>query len=76
MYRLFLVTTDVEALLLEMYCAGKPFWWKWFFGWRKTKHLGVNGTGSYYKVPYKIFLQCENFARELANEFDCPNFIL
>lgn len=66
--RTYLILTEEEAMLLEMYCEAKPFWWRWFFGWRKSKDLGVNGTAYYYKVPKKAFNLCQIYAERLGVE--------
>lgn len=68
MYHLYLVITEEEAMLLEMYCMSKPFWWRWFFGWRKTKDLGKNGTAYYYRVPKNAFERCQLYAHKLGVE--------
>lgn len=69
MYHTYLVFTEEEMMFLEMYCAGKPFWWSWFFGWRKSKDLGVNGTAYYYKVPKRIYELCEEYAEKIFERF-------
>ena len=41
-YPLIIVTTEEEMALLDMYCEGRSFIWRMFFGWRRTKkYLGV-----------------------------------
>lgn len=62
------VLTEEEALLLEMYCEAKPLLWRMFFGWRKTKNLGENGSTYYYKVPKRAYKLCQLYARRLGVE--------
>ena len=35
-YPLVVVATEEEMVLLDMYCEGRSFVWRMFFGWRKT----------------------------------------
>lgn len=49
--------------MAELYCEGKPFWWRWFFGWRGT-FRGENGFYCYYILPRKIFRKIYLFAEK------------
>lgn len=48
MYKLYLEDNEVMQGLCCAYCEAKPFWWKWFFGWRKT-----NRHGMYFRLTPK-----------------------
>lgn len=36
------ITHEEDALKIACfaYCEGKPFWWRWFYGWRLTDREG------------------------------------
>lgn len=63
-----IVATEEEMILLEMYCEAKPFWWRWFFGWRKTKVVADGLEWYYYKVPRKAWELCHKYAKKLGVE--------
>ena len=66
-YKLYIVTTDEESMLLDMYCAGKSAIWNAFFGWRKTKERGTN-IWYYYRVPKKIYELSQIYAKRIGVE--------
>lgn len=61
--KLYMVNTEEEFALLEMYCAGKSALWNLFFGWRKTVTVN-NENRYYYKIPKSAFERCESLAQE------------
>ena len=48
--KLRLETHEIMIDLCWLYCDAKPFYWKWFFGWRKT-----NSKGSYFRIGEKAY---------------------
>lgn len=40
---------NVAFGVLEAYCHAKPFWWNWFWGWRRTYADG----DMIYKVKFE-----------------------
>lgn len=61
MYKLYLEDNEVMQGLCSVFCEAKPFWWKWFFGWRKT-----NRHGMYFRLTPKQ----HNFIMEWAYKID------
>lgn len=66
-YKLYLVTTIEEFCLLSMYCDAKPFWWNWFFGWRKTRCYDTV-TYYYFRIPNSAYHNCLTYAKMLGVE--------
>jgi hypothetical protein len=67
--KLYVVLTDEESMLLDMYCAGKSALWNMFFGWRKTKYVGSNRNPQYYyRVPRKAYELSQTYAQKLGVE--------
>ena len=62
-YPLIIVTTEEEMALLDMYCEGRSFIWRMFFGWRRTKKVGTMNW-YYYRVPKRICLLVEEYAKK------------
>ena len=50
MYKLYLENNEDIIELFMLYCEGKSFLWKMFFGWRKT-----NKHGAYFKLTEKQY---------------------
>lgn len=48
MCKLYLEDNEIMKALCIVFCAAKPFWWRWFFGWRKT-----NKHGMYFRLTPK-----------------------
>ena len=63
----YIILTDEEVMLLDMYCETKPAWWRLFFGWRGTRYIN-NEPQYYYKVPAKVYELSQTFAKRLGVE--------
>ena len=68
MYHLYIVTTEEETMLLDMYCAGHSALWNMFFGWRRTKQIAPNLCWYYYRIPKKIYNLSQAYAKTLGIE--------
>lgn len=55
------VTNDKQACLLDMYCQGKSFLWRMFFGWRRTVYISDSEQIRYFKVPYEIYQMSKDY---------------
>lgn len=55
--RLYFETTEIMKDLCALYCNAKPFWWRLFFGWRKT-----TARGCYFKMTEKAHKEIEALA--------------
>lgn len=61
---LYIITDDQQSCLLDMYCQGKNFLWRMFFGWRKTVVISDSVQIRYYKVPYEIYQMSKDYTHE------------
>lgn len=63
---------DNECMIdfIEMYCEGKSFLWRWFFGWRKTSFKPIgNLRWKAYIIPKKIYQEALVLAKKY-NEYE------
>ena len=53
--KLYFETTEIMRDLCGLYCDAKPFWWRLFFGWRKT-----TARGAYFKMSERLTERLKN----------------
>lgn len=67
------ITDKLTADFLEMYCDGKCWLWRLFFGWRGSHFENEKWVYSIYYVPMKVAIRAELLARKYGGEFSIAN---
>lgn len=62
------IKNKLTADFLEMYCEGKSWFWRLFFGWRGSHFENDKWVYSIYYVPMKIAIQAELKTHEYEGE--------